>query len=422
MRRIFNIIVAFVLLLSVLVVGYYFIKKPGYKERGEGYTIPMAARDLVRDITGSASPSDDDDEPLELDRSRLNGSSPAVPHLPPAALTREHWSRGMTAYAEGRFSEALPLLTGALDAKQAPHGIHAADEVEVVRLCCRLFDNYPSGEALDGPDVALITSPSGDTFLAEVVSESADRVTFRHKTITFPVQKDRLKDRQIARLDSEKRRLAREEYRRRLSEIEKVTPRRAADYLEQARFARTWGLDEKVGYCVRQGMAASGEGIEKELFRLWQDSSTAQAHAGEIRNLLRHFYPRGDFTRHAWQVSSHSPFAGGGPSDTGSGRPPPPSGIGGTSKRSPRTRDPKVNAILDSADDYREQGDKHFGQTLPGAPDAVEHRRKALDAYTKALELYMQAEELHGVTTLERTITELTKRRYGLLKDTTLGK
>ncbi len=62
----------------------------------------------------------------------------------------------------------------------------------------------------------------------------------------------------------------------------------------------------------------------------------------------------------------------------------------------------------------------NFSQTLPGTKDAAIHRREALAAYTKAQELYTEAEEIHGVTSLEKTITELTLRRYGLMKDTRL--
>ena len=55
-------------------------------------------------------------------------------------------------------------------------------------------------------------------------------------------------------------------------------------------------------------------------------------------------------------------------------------------------------------------------KALPGKPNAADHRKKALAAYTEALGLYEKAEENWGVS-LDSTFKDIQERRYQLLKD-----
>ena len=105
---------------------------------------------------------------------------------------------------------------------------------------------------------------------------------------------------------------------------------------------------------------------------------------------MKQFYRSGEHTRAA--VLDTLPSNSGRPAvaalgPRGSGGKAPASGIGGSSYTSPRSTDPKINALLSKADALRKEADEHYLKAAPGKPDRGTHRDKAIKLYEDAIAL-----------------------------------
>ncbi len=414
MRSVRNSVLALLVVYLLVSAGYWFQRRGTERAAGRSYSIVRAPFDLVGDLVAFFSSRE------ERPPASPAGALPAIV-VPGDSGSPDLWGQGRRLYLSGDFAAAVPLLRQALS-RPGPDGPSSATSGTLLAQA-QLFDillaGTPAGSALAGPPQALIALAGGDPFLATVVEETADEVTFRKEGgIGARVKKSDLREQQIARTPEQKRALAEAEYQRRAPAL-----RGAEAFLSLALFCRAYDLTGHLTYLLEKALEEPGEAVEKSLYAAYEQAREAgdTARADAVLDLLRHFFRTGTHTRNA--ALAHK--GGTPPPPPDDGEPPaaggtaPSSGIGGVSVRSPRGSNPELDRMLTEADRLRAEANEHYMQAQPGAPERAMHRQKALDAYAKAIELYEKVEEQWGVN-LERVFKEMLERRYQLLKDTTI--
>lgn len=426
MRTLFKTIVTLAVLLGIALAGYYFYRRGQAKEAGESYPLSRAPGDLVREVTGLfRSEGSDEEAPAAAGRSSPAADEGDAGTPPPgkgdvaaAAPAPDRFPEARELYRAGHYEEAIPLLQEALSVPGAS-GERPRELRARARLFLLLLEDAPSGEALSGPPVARIRTARGDPMIVTVKDETPAEIEFQGDGgVGARVPKADLKEVKVARTPEERKALFEEEYRRRHDGA-----KTAEEMLALARFCRRAGLTDHLTYLLERALEQPGDALQALVAKAHAEAERSGAGDREAltRDLLTHFWSRGEYTKRALaNAGTGRPGVEVDPGgNTGAAAGGPPSGIGGTARRTPRTANAEIDALLAKADQLRSEADEHYLKAQPGSPDRAEHRKKAIEGYRKAMEIYEQVEDKWDVG-LESTFRELQLRLYQMMKDETL--